>query len=313
MLGLRLLASFAACFAPLVLAGFAAAEPVIVSQQYDFRTDDGRSTGGAWTPSHSGNPALANRWRWAGSPGRNNGRWAETPPTRGRGQAQNGNYLTSPVIDVPSLLGSSGDTFRLSIAQRFNFNRNGRGQPVAAGEIAYSLDGGEFIPIPLSAFASGGSIQGASFHGIDSPFATIPGLVNQTAFVAPNASWAGPPPLLAGGGLFTGRSPGFNRGGYVPTEAILDFRGSGISFNTIQFRLIEASLGSRCPPRSRWDVRFMQVDIAAPEPGGLVLAGIGCALLVWRWRRLHITAGGASRRSPHLRRRPPRRSCRHGS
>lgn len=283
MPGLRLLASCAACLASLSLPRVAAAEPIVISRQYDFRADDGRSTGGAWTPSHSGNPALADRWRWIGSPRRNNGRWAETPPTRGRGQAQIGNYLTSPVIDVESLLGSSGDTFRLSIAQRFNFNRNGRGQPVAAGEIAYSLDGGSFIPIPLSAFASGGSIQGASFYGIASPLATIPGLVNRTAFVPPHGSWAGPPPLLAGGGLFTGRSPGFGRGAYVPTEAILDFRGSGISFNTIQFRLVEASLGSRCPPRSRWDVRFMQVDVAAPEPGGIVLAAIGCALLAWRW------------------------------
>lgn len=269
----------------LPIARFAAAEPIVVSRQYDFRPDDGRSTGGAWTPSHSGGPAVANRWRWTGSPSRTNGRWAETPPARGRGQSPIGNYLTSPVIDVKSLLGSSADAFRLSIAQRFNFNRNSRGQPVAAGEIAYSLDGGSFIPIPLAAFTSGGAVDDASFHGIASPLATLPGLVNQRTFVGPNASWTGSPPLLAGGGLFTGRSPGFNRGRYVPTQAILDFRGSGISFDTIQFRLIEASLGSRCPPRSRWDVRYVQADFAAPEPGGIVLAAIGCMILAWRWRR----------------------------
>lgn len=287
MSGLRLLASFAVCFAPLVLAGFAAADPIVFSQQYDFRSDDGRSTGGAWTPSHTGNPSIANRWRWTGSPRRGNGRWAEMPAARGRGQAEAGYYLTSPVIDVTSMLGSSADTFRLSLAQRFNFNRNSRGQPVAAGEIAYSLDGGSFIPIPFDAFTSGGSIDDASFHGVASPLATIPGLVNQKTFVSPNAAWSGPPPLLAGGGLFTGRSAGFHRGAYVPTEAILDFRGSGITFDTIQFRLIEASLGSRCPPRSRWDVRYVQADFAAPEPGGIVLAGIGCALLAWRWWRSH--------------------------
>ncbi len=271
------------CVAILALGRFAVADPIVVSRQYDFRPDDGRSTGGAWTPSHSGNPAAANRWRWTGSPRRGNGRWAEMPAARGRGQAEAGNYLTSPVIDVTSLLGNSADTFRLSIAQRFNFNRNGRGQPVAAGAIAYSLDGGSFIPIPLAAFTSGGSIDDTSFHDIASPLATIPGLVNQTTFVPPNVSWSGPPPLLAGGGLFTGRSPGFNRGAYVPTQAILDFRGSGITFETIQFRLIEASLGSRCPPRSRWDVRFVQADFAAPEPGGIVLAAIGCAIVAWRW------------------------------
>lgn len=297
MPSLRLLASVLSVgFAPwrllfvawgllLVLARFVTAETIVFSQRYDFRTDDGSSTGGAWTPSHSGNSAATNRWRWTGSPRRNNGRWAETPPARGRGQAQIGNFLTSPVIDVKSLLGTGADTFRLSIAQRFNFNRNGRGQPVAAGELAYSLDGGGFIPIPLAAFTRGGAIDDASFHGIASPLATIPGLVNQTAFVAPNASWTGQPPLLAGGGLFTARSPGFSRGGYVPTETILDFRGSGISFTTIQFRLIEASLGSRCPPRSRWDVRYLQADFAAPEPSGIVLAAIGSAIVAWCWRR----------------------------
>ena len=66
MSGLRLLTSFAVCFAPLVLAGFAAADPVIVSEQYDFRSDDGRSTGGAWTPSHTGNSSIASDWRGLG-------------------------------------------------------------------------------------------------------------------------------------------------------------------------------------------------------------------------------------------------------
>ena len=121
MPGLRRLASCAVCFAALAIARSAAAEPIVVSQRYDFRVDDGRSTGGAWTPSHSGNPALANRWRWAGSPSRGNGRWAEMPATRGRGQSQAGNYLTSPVIDVEAALGMAADTFRFSIAQRFNF------------------------------------------------------------------------------------------------------------------------------------------------------------------------------------------------
>lgn len=233
----------AVCAACLVaLARVVAAEPIVVSQRYDFRTDDGRSTGGAWLPGHSGHSAVANRWRWTGSPRLGTGRWAETPAVRSGWRPGVESYLTSPVIDVKALLGGSADTFRLSLAHRFNFDRNALGQPVAGGEIAYSLDGGRFIPIPRSAF-------------------TI-------------------------GGILIGQSAGFRRGVYVPTVASLDFRDSGITFDTIQFRLIEASFGTRCPPRSRWDVQSVQADFAAPEPGGFVLAGIGCALAAWHCHRL---------------------------
>ncbi|MFM9194832.1 MAG: hypothetical protein ACKOWG_03640 [Planctomycetia bacterium] len=150
-------AILAACLV-LVPAACGWAGPMVVSERFDFRRDDGRSTGGAWTPGHSGGGPAAERWRWIGPTQRAAGRWAETP-AGGRGQADRGNYLTSPLIDVKSLLGQSADTFRLSIAQRFNFGLNGRGRPVAAGEIAYSLDGGSFVAIPTSAFTSGGSIH----------------------------------------------------------------------------------------------------------------------------------------------------------
>jgi hypothetical protein len=284
-------ASVVACLALLPLCGglpafdrSASAAPMGGSQQWDFRIDDGRSTGGAWTASHSGGGPAAERWRWIGPSRRNDGRWAEVAAA-GRGHEGRGNYLTSPVIDVKAMLGTTADAFRFSIAQRFDFYRASRGPRVVAGEIAYSLDGGSFVAIPASAFTSGGSIYDASFHGIASPFATQPGLVNQTAFVSPRGSWSGPPPLLKGGGLFTGRSARYARGAYVPTECLLDFRSSGIFFSTIQFRLIEASMGSRCAPRSRWDVQFAQVDVVAPEPSGLVLGGLGCVVLALAWLR----------------------------
>lgn len=279
--------SLVACVVACGTPGSVEAGP-IVSEVYDFRIDDGRSTGGSWTASHSGGGPAAERWRWTGSPQRDTGRWTELP-ARGGGHAERGNYLTSPVIDVKAMLGSSADSFRLSIAQRFNFTLGTRGKPLAAGEIAYSLDGGSFVAIPTSAFTSGGSIHDASFDGLESPFAATPGLVRRTAFVPPKGEWTGPPPLLPDGGLFTGRSPGFARGAYVPTEAILDFTDTGTTFDTIQFRFIEAGTGSRCPPRSRWDVRYVQADFIAPEPSGLALAGLGCLLAAWgcwreRWR-----------------------------
>lgn len=277
-----IVACSASCFAP----GFVAAGPIVVSEVYDFRTDDGRSTGGAWTASHSGGGPAAERWRWTGSSQRGTGRWTESP-ARGRGHAERGNYLTSPVIDVKAMLGVSADSFRLSIAQRFNFTLNSIGRPLAAGEIAYSLDGGSFVAIPTGAFTSGGSIYDASFEGLESPFATTPGLVGRTAFVPPRGEWTGPPPLLSEGGIFTGRSPGYARGVFVPTEAILDFSDTGTTFDTIQFRFIEAGTGSRCPPKSRWDVRYVQADFIAPEPSGLVLAGLGCLTAALGWWRSH--------------------------
>ncbi len=296
-------AVLAACLM-VVSAGSACAGPMVVSERFDFRRDDGRSTGGAWTPGHSGGGPTAERWRWIGPTQRAAGRWADTP-AGGRGQVDRVNFLTSPVIDVKSSLGQSADTFRLSIAQRFNFGLNGRGWPVAAGEIAYSLDGGSFVAIPTSAFTSGGSIHSSPFDGVASPFAAMPGIVNQSAFVAPRSAWTGPPPLLPGGGLFAGRSPGFARGGFVPTEAILDFRGTGVFFSTIQFRFIEAGLRSRCPPRSRWDVSYVQADFAAPEPGGLVLGGLGCLLTAcgwWRglWSKRRSPGRSLGRRGPLL-------------
>ena len=293
------LCAVVSCGLTLVSCGSAAAGPMVVSQRYDFRVDNGRSSGGAWTPSHSGRGPAAERWRYVEPTRRAPGRWAETPAS-GRGHVDRGNYLTSPVIDVKGLLGQNADTFRLSIAQRFNFGLNGRGRPVAAGEIAYSLDGGDFVAIPSSAFTSGGSIHDASFDGLASPFAATPGLVNRTAFVAPKGAWSGQPPLLPGGGLFTGRSPGFARGGYVPTQAVLDFRGTGISFSTIQFRLLEAAF-VRCQPRSRWDVGYVQADFAAPEPSGLVLGGLGGLLVAWSgWRRLRTRRRSFERLPPLL-------------
>jgi hypothetical protein len=289
----------------------ATAGPIVVSEQFDFRIDDGRSTGGAWTASHSGGGPPAERWKWVGPSRRDTGRWAETSP-HGRSQPGRGNYLTSPVIDAASLLGQSGDTFRISLAQRFSFDRTSKGQPLAAGEIAYSLDGGSFIPIPTSAFTHGGSILSAEFEGLASPFATTPRLVNQRAFVAPSGTWSGPPPLLSGGGLFTGRSPTCIRDASVPTEAILDFTGTGLSFETIQFRLVAADIGSggKRPPRSRWDVRYFQVDIAAPEPSGLAIGGGGCAVtaLAWLHRRRRLLAARPLR--PRLRLRPSDTTCR---
>lgn len=280
----------------LVAAGFAEllvghrvaeAGPIVASQQFDFRTGNGRSAGGEWTASHSGGGPATERWRWVGSSTQNTGRWTQAPSSSRR-RVERGNYLTSPVIDVESLLGTGADSFRISLAQRFDFERLSNGQPLAAGQIAYSLDGGSFVPIPTSAYAVGDAILNSDFQGLASPFATTRGIVNPKAgFVPPRRTLPASPALLSGGGLFTGRSLGYLNGAYVPTEAILDFGDSGVSFKTIQFRLIGADFAAKSNPKSRWDVRYFGVDVVAvPEPSGLVLGGIGCGAALLGLRRL---------------------------
>lgn len=282
--GFLLAASFTA-----LVAGHRVAEagPIVATKQFDFRIDNGRSADGAWTASHSGGGPVTERWRWVGSSSRNTGRWTHAPSSSNR-RVDRGNYLTSPVIDVKSLLGTSADSFRISLAQRFDFDRLSNGKPLSAGQIAYSLDGGSFVPIPASAYAVGNSILNADFNGLASPFATLRGIVNPKAgFVPPRKTSSASPALLPGGGLFTGRSLGFLAGAYVPTEAILDFGDSGISFKTIQFRLIEADFASKAKPNSRWDVRYFRVDVAVPEPSGILHGGIGCAAALLGLRRRH--------------------------
>ena len=116
-------ASVVACLALLPLCGglpafdpSASAAPMGGSQQWDFRIDDGRSTGGAWTASHSGGGPAAERWRWIGPSRRNDGRWAEVAAA-GRGHEGRGNYLTSPVIDVKAMLGTTADGLRVATGQ----------------------------------------------------------------------------------------------------------------------------------------------------------------------------------------------------
>lgn len=276
----------AASFASLV-AGHPIAEagPIVATKQFDFRIDNGGSAGGEWTASHSGGGPATERWRWVGSSSRNTGRWTQAPSSSRR-RVDRGNYLTSPVIDVETLLGTGADSFRISLAQRFDFDRLSNGKPLAAGQIAYSLDGGSFVLIPISAYAVGNSILNAGFNGLPSPFATTRGIVNPRAgFVPPRRTLSESPALLPGGGLFTGRSLGYLNGAFVPTEAILDFTDSGSSFKTIQFRLIGADFASKSNPNSRWDVRYFRVDVVAPEPSGIVLGGIGCAATLLGLRR----------------------------
>lgn len=188
-----------------------------------------------------------------------------------------GNYLTSPLIDPAGpLQGLAVDAFRISVSHKFNFSSSST-VPPAAGQIVYSINGGPFVGLPESAWSTGNVNTPEPLFG---PNPLWPSYVGQTTLVAPSftpptGSYSDLFPLLNGGASFTGVTPGYSTTGgtYVPSVAVLDIPLQLIT--DFRVRLINANLGSNCPADAGWDVRYLQVDFAAPEPGGLILAAAG--------------------------------------
>jgi len=193
-----------------------------------------------------------------------------------------GNYLTSPVINVSGsggeLPGVAIDEIRFSLAHKFNFPFPGS-VPPAAGQLAYSINGGPFVGLPVSAFSTGSLSAGPAPFGpsLLGPFVGQTTLV-APSFVPPVGAYADLFPLINAGAAFTGVTPGYTDTGgtWVPSVATVTL-GTATFVDSFQIRLINANLGSSCPADAGWDVRYLQVDFAAPEPGSLVLAAAGIA------------------------------------
>ncbi|MFM8495808.1 MAG: hypothetical protein ACKOEM_09830, partial [Planctomycetia bacterium] len=118
----------------------------------------------------------------------------------------------------------------------------------------------------------------------------------QTTLVAPSFTPTVAPypdlfPLLNGGAAFTGSTPGYTPtgGNLVPSVAVITLPLTRVE--SFQVRLINANLGSQCPSSAGWDVRLVQVDFAAPEPGSLALAACGITALAG-WRLAKTRRGG---------------------
>lgn len=195
-----------------------------------------------------------------------------------------GNYLTSGTINPAQQVGGDGliDAFRISISHKFDFGSSINGIPPAAGQIAYKINGDPWTPIPASAFQQGTLTNFTPTSDIfptSSPF--LAATVNQTTLVAPTFV---PPvgaypdlfPLINGGAAFTGKTPGYTPtgGNLVPSVAVITLPGL-TQITSFQLRLINANLGSQCDVTAGWDVRLVQADFAAPEPGSLLLAAAG--------------------------------------
>lgn len=286
--------ALAAIAALLVLPGSAAAI-LIVDDAYDF------SLGPlGWTATPVGilspppaDPAQGARWTHATDFWSVN--WSPVPgPLVG-----NGNWLTSPPIDGSDQSQGAGggrliDLVRISVAHRFDFGTTLAPPPLAAGQVVYSINGNPFQGIPDTAWLTGTL---ASPVPVD-PFGASPlwpTHVTQQALVAPSFT---PPvgaysslfPLLNGGASFTGSTPGYTAtgGAVVPSVAVLDI--PPVDITSFEVRLINANLSSSCTANAGWDVGYLQVDFATPEPTLVVpavcvaLAGAGLRLCRRRTR-----------------------------
>jgi len=195
-----------------------------------------------------------------------------------------GNYLTSGTINPSQAIGGDGriDAFRISISHKFDFGSSINGIPPGAGQIAYKINGDPWKALPASAFQQGtltNFTPASPLFPTSSPF--LAAAVDQTTLVAPSfvpplAPYSDLFPLINGGGAFTGKTPGYTPtgGNLVPSVAIVSLP-ELILVTNFQLRLINANLGSHCASTSGWDVRLVQADFAAPEPGTLLLAAVG--------------------------------------
>jgi len=290
-----------AAIAALVMLPGSAAAIVIVDDAYDF--SNGPS---GWTATPVGilypppaDPAQGARWAHAGDFWSVN--WAPVPgPLVG-----NGNWLTSPPIDGSDQLQGAGggrliDLVRISIAHRFDFGTTLAPPPLAAGQVVYSINGLPFQGIPATAWLTGTLASPVP----PDPFGASPlwpthvtqqGLV-APLFTPPVGAYSSLFPLLNGGASFTGSTPGYTAtgGAVVPSVAVVDI--PPVDITSFEVRLINANLSSSCTADAGWDVGYVQVDFAAPEPAlvvpaaCVVLAGAGLGL---RRRRTRASSAGS--------------------
>lgn len=250
--------------------------PVVVDDAFDFTVSHHD-----WQPMAVGMfspPPPDKQWKYA------NGQWSvKWSPVNGPLVAT-GNYLDSPPIQVSQQVSGAVDLIRISIAHEFNFGSSTNGIPPAAGQLAFSINGGNFQGLPLSSFRVG------SLTDTQAPFTppldAIPtSLVDQLDLVQPTftPTAGGYPfllPLINDAATFVGTSPNYGTqedGWFVPSVATISIEPTVIK--SLQLRLISANLGSECMPNDTWNVRYVQTDFAAmPEPGGMALAGCGAGL-----------------------------------
>lgn len=195
------------------------------------------------------------------------------------------NCLTSPVITVPADV----DELNFVIRHRFTFPTDiSSGKPIIVGELAWRAYDPKNLNAPFQPFAPAVFATG-----------TVPAPFNA---LSPNPNWLannytastfGVPPLIAGGGGWTGTSPGWVKQDFVMTQVTLD--GGLNAGQQFEFRFINAILGVQCNG-SEWDVSRVTVVGSLPEPGGMALATLGAgSAVIGLISRRRLTTGPRAR------------------
>jgi hypothetical protein len=196
-------------------------------------TWDFTATSGSWTQQNVaqvGPPPVSPKWEYgtsflSGTGNRWSVRSGSTPAT--------GNYLTSPLIN----LNVPADKFTFTMAHRYRFksedddddDEKSKLIPLEAGQLEYSLDGANFLPVFNTDWLTSGTVSGNV-----SPF------VNYAKWFPPTyIPGANEFPLIQGGASFVGYSPSLPSWVGSQTQTV-DFPGET---NTLQFRLTHANLG----------------------------------------------------------------------
>lgn len=274
-----------ACRTALVLLGFLAtcsgqgptrAEP-ISTIDWDFSLGSG-----GWVAANTfitSPPPASPKWTWSAA----GGMWSvDSAPVQSPAY-RSGNYLTSPLIQLAPE--SPADKFTFTLVHRFKLPADGIPQPgytlpVDAGQVTYSIDGNQYLPVPKADWTASGTLPAVLASLVQAPGFTVPQFVPG---VAPVVSL---PPLIDGGASFTGLSPGFGSGWFVASQAFqVDVPATT---TTLRFRLTNMNLGQKCGLDAGWDVRFARVELSfAPEPDlGMIAATAGLLLAAgWAVRR----------------------------
>jgi PEP-CTERM motif-containing protein len=169
-------------------------------------------------------------------------------------QAATAYALTTPALNVQANGQVTG-----SFLHRFSFETNFDG-----GVLMYAVNGGSFNKVAIGLLT--GQVYNGS-PGAGNPLTNLPGLV------------------------FTGTSPGYATPAYVTTGFTLGTEAAQTfaAGDSIQFQFLDGFDANTLGNPPNWQIGTLSLsNVAVPEPGSMVLGGlglVGASIAGWRKRR----------------------------